>query len=184
MTSVRSIRPASTAPASCRGSVTARRAGEAYCVTKVHRTTCTTAAAPSPRKIFSCYVVHCFHMNPPERISELGFLLLCTHPGYRGGVFVVVFCSSVELPVNRHSPPLPHLDLNFCTHHHPCVNSATCMNTGQGSYTCTCLPGFTGVNCELEMQECDSNPCRNGATCTVSGKPARCIPCFSNPKKA
>lgn len=61
-------------------------------------------------------------------------------------------------------------DLNFCTHHHPCVNGATCMNTGQGSYTCTCLPGFTGVNCELEMQECDSNPCRNGGLCTVSWK--------------
>uniref|UniRef100_A0A3Q3DQR9 Delta-like protein n=1 Tax=Hippocampus comes TaxID=109280 RepID=A0A3Q3DQR9_HIPCM len=57
-------------------------------------------------------------------------------------------------------------DLNFCTHHHPCVNGATCMNTGQGSYTCTCMPGFTGVNCDLEMQECDSNPCRNGGICT------------------
>lgn len=34
VTSVRSTRPASTAPASCRGSVTARRAGEAYYVTK------------------------------------------------------------------------------------------------------------------------------------------------------
>lgn len=42
------------------------------------------------------------------------------------------------------------------------------MNTGQGSYTCTCMPGYTGVKCELEMQECDSNPCRNGGLCTVS----------------
>lgn len=68
--------------------------------------------------------------------------------------------------ITKNSFPPP--DLNFCTHHHPCVNGATCMNTGQGSYTCTCLPGFTGVNCELEMQECDSNPCRNGGVCTVS----------------
>ncbi|CAB1339809.1 unnamed protein product [Coregonus sp. 'balchen'] len=57
-------------------------------------------------------------------------------------------------------------DLNFCTHHRPCVNGATCMNTGQGSFTCTCPPGFTGVNCELKLQECDSNPCRNGGLCT------------------
>nr|XP_020459274.1 delta-like protein 4 [Monopterus albus] len=65
-------------------------------------------------------------------------------------------------------------DLNFCTHHHPCVNGATCMNTGQGSYTCTCLPGFTGVNCELEMQECDSSPCRNGGICTNLEKGYKC----------
>uniref|UniRef100_A0AAY4AVF9 Delta-like protein n=1 Tax=Denticeps clupeoides TaxID=299321 RepID=A0AAY4AVF9_9TELE len=58
------------------------------------------------------------------------------------------------------------LDLNFCTHHKPCVNGATCMNTGQGSYTCSCRPGFTGVNCEFEVKECDSNPCKNGALCT------------------
>ncbi|KAJ3606806.1 hypothetical protein NHX12_026325 [Muraenolepis orangiensis] len=71
-------------------------------------------------------------------------------------------------------------DLNFCTHHRPCVNGATCMNTGQGSYTCTCLPGFTGVNCELEMQECDSNPCRNGGVCTnlESGYTCACLSGF------
>ncbi|XP_071225479.1 delta-like protein 4 [Salvelinus alpinus] len=65
-------------------------------------------------------------------------------------------------------------DLNFCTHHQPCVNGATCMNTGQGSYTCTCPPGFTGVNCELELQECDSDPCRNGGLCTNLDVGYRC----------
>ncbi|CAG10655.1 unnamed protein product, partial [Tetraodon nigroviridis] len=59
-------------------------------------------------------------------------------------------------------------DLNYCTHHKPCANGATCMNTGQGSYTCACLPGFTGVNCDLEIRECDSQPCRNGGHCLDS----------------
>uniref|UniRef100_A0A674NAK5 Delta-like protein n=1 Tax=Takifugu rubripes TaxID=31033 RepID=A0A674NAK5_TAKRU len=59
-------------------------------------------------------------------------------------------------------------DLNYCTHHKPCANGATCMNTGQGSYTCACQPGFTGVNCDLEVRECDSQPCRNGGHCLDS----------------
>ncbi|XP_065112995.1 delta-like protein 4 [Paramisgurnus dabryanus] len=65
-------------------------------------------------------------------------------------------------------------DLNFCTHHKPCVNGATCMNTGQGSYTCTCRPGYTGVNCELVVRECDSSPCKNGGLCTDLDKGYRC----------
>ncbi|XP_042543839.1 delta-like protein 4 [Dipodomys spectabilis] len=56
-------------------------------------------------------------------------------------------------------------DLNYCTHHSPCKNGATCSNSGQRSYTCTCAPGYTGVDCELELRECDSNPCRNGGSC-------------------
>lgn len=59
-------------------------------------------------------------------------------------------------------------DLNYCTHHKPCKNGATCTNTGQGSYTCSCRPGYTGSNCEVEINECDANPCKNGGSCTVS----------------
>ncbi|XP_063803427.1 delta-like protein 4 isoform X2 [Pseudophryne corroboree] len=57
-------------------------------------------------------------------------------------------------------------DLNYCTHHKPCKNGATCMNTGQGSFTCSCRAGYIGVNCEEKINECDSNPCRNGGSCT------------------
>lgn len=30
----------------------------------------------------------------------------------------------------------------------PCKNGAACMNT-LGSYMCTCLPGWTGTNCDI-----------------------------------
>nr|XP_015196429.1 PREDICTED: delta-like protein 3 [Lepisosteus oculatus] len=58
-------------------------------------------------------------------------------------------------------------DLNYCTNHRPCLNGATCTNTGQGSYTCACRPGFSGTNCEMETNECDSNPCKNGGSCNL-----------------
>lgn len=61
-------------------------------------------------------------------------------------------------------------DLNYCTHHKPCMNGATCSNTGQGSYTCSCRPGFTGASCETQVNECAGNPCRNGGSCTVSAR--------------
>lgn len=69
-------------------------------------------------------------------------------------------------------PPLPLADLNYCTHHKPCRNGATCTNTGQGSYTCSCRPGYSGANCETEIDECGASPCRNGGSCTVSPAPA------------
>uniref|UniRef100_A0A1A7WBF7 Delta-like protein n=2 Tax=Iconisemion striatum TaxID=60296 RepID=A0A1A7WBF7_9TELE len=66
-------------------------------------------------------------------------------------------------------------DLNYCTHHKPCANGATCMNTGEGSYTCACLPGFSGVNCDSEVRECDSEPCLNGGHCLNSEIGYACV---------
>lgn len=30
-------------------------------------------------------------------------------------------------------------------------------------FECLCLPGTTGLKCEIDINECDSNPCRWGS---------------------
>jgi len=59
-------------------------------------------------------------------------------------------------------------DLNYCTNHRPCKNGATCYNTGEKLYTCSCPVGFVGEHCETHETlsiDCDTNVCENGGTC-------------------
>ncbi|PIK51636.1 putative neurogenic locus Notch protein-like, partial [Apostichopus japonicus] len=46
----------------------------------------------------------------------------------------------------------------------PCVNGGQCIN-GLNVYQCACQSGFTGTNCETDIQECASNPCQHGGIC-------------------
>ena len=46
----------------------------------------------------------------------------------------------------------------------PCLLGSKCFDTF-GSYHCVCLPGSTGPNCSIDLQECASFPCMNGGTC-------------------
>uniref|UniRef100_A0A8C1V3N2 Neurogenic locus notch homolog protein 1 n=1 Tax=Cyprinus carpio TaxID=7962 RepID=A0A8C1V3N2_CYPCA len=45
-----------------------------------------------------------------------------------------------------------------------CFNGGTCVD-GINSFSCLCLPGFTGNYCQHDVNECDSRPCQNGGTC-------------------
>ncbi|XP_030852422.1 delta-like protein D [Strongylocentrotus purpuratus] len=39
------------------------------------------------------------------------------------------------------------------------------MNPGDATYTCFCMPGWTGETCSDDFRECDSMPCENNGTC-------------------
>ncbi|XP_064597834.1 LOW QUALITY PROTEIN: uncharacterized protein LOC135464334 [Liolophura sinensis] len=56
-------------------------------------------------------------------------------------------------------------DLNECKAGGYCHSKASCNNT-IGSFTCRCLPGYTGDGKNrCERNDCDPNPCGRDATC-------------------
>ena len=46
----------------------------------------------------------------------------------------------------------------------PCAKGK-CID-GINKYTCVCDVGYTGHDCDIEINECDSKPCDNGGECT------------------
>uniref|UniRef100_A0A8C8AQF1 Sushi, von Willebrand factor type A, EGF and pentraxin domain-containing protein 1 n=1 Tax=Otus sunia TaxID=257818 RepID=A0A8C8AQF1_9STRI len=89
-------------------------------------------------------------------------------------------------------------DINECSSN-PCLNGAHCVD-GKNGYHCTCAKGFTGThfsinskqscdfvlffsgaNCEMEINECLSNPCLNRAVCEdrVGSFFCKCLPGFT-----
>ena len=59
----------------------------------------------------------------------------------------------------------------------PCQNGGTCTDNGDTTYTCTCAAGYTGTNCETDIDECVAAPCQNGGTCVdgVNSYTCNCV---------
>ncbi|XP_045875590.1 sushi, nidogen and EGF-like domain-containing protein 1 isoform X8 [Meles meles] len=75
---------------------------------------------------------------------------------------------------------------SVCLALRPCLNGGKCIDdcvTGNPSYTCSCLSGFTGKRCHLDVNECASHPCQNGGTCThgVNSFSCQCPASFGGP---
>ncbi|XP_054632605.1 milk fat globule EGF and factor V/VIII domain containing b isoform X3 [Dunckerocampus dactyliophorus] len=54
----------------------------------------------------------------------------------------------------------------------PCKNDGVCSVTGHSrrgdvfsEYVCKCQPGFEGVHCQNNVNDCVGQPCQNGGTC-------------------
>lgn len=46
-------------------------------------------------------------------------------------------------------------DVHICEHQPPCQNGAQCVYDRDGEYSCLCLEGFHGKDCELKTGPCE-----------------------------
>ncbi|CAH1783872.1 unnamed protein product [Owenia fusiformis] len=49
----------------------------------------------------------------------------------------------------------------------PCKNGGKCMLHSYNNYTCQCIDGYHGNNCQNEIDACYGNPCENGGKCNI-----------------
>lgn len=70
--------------------------------------------------------------------------------------------SWLEIDKFAREQPYRHPNLVDSCESNPCKHGGTCIDT-QGSFFCSCRPGFKGQNCEIPY--CPSNYCRNGGSC-------------------
>ncbi|KAI8500486.1 hypothetical protein Bbelb_220520 [Branchiostoma belcheri] len=84
--------------------------------------------------------------------------------------FIVVKSTPTYLPFTKSdvtakaalpttATPQSTTDVNECTKH-PC-QYGHCEDQ-DGGYKCTCLPGWTGQNCQQDINECNGSPCQHG----------------------
>uniref|UniRef100_A0A671XF34 Cubilin n=1 Tax=Sparus aurata TaxID=8175 RepID=A0A671XF34_SPAAU len=109
-----------------------------------------------------------------------------------GGCHPLATCSSspgTTLPVctcppgyigNGYGPNGCTQTSNICETNNPCVNGQCTVTPG---YICNCNSGWEGANCDQNINECSSNPCQNGGTCTdgINGFTCVCTAQWTGP---
>lgn len=71
--------------------------------------------------------------------------------------FILFYLSGTNCETNIYECSTSKNDINKC-HHGVCINQT-------GSFKCYCEPGYTGLFCDADVDECLSHPCKNDAIC-------------------
>ena len=73
--------------------------------------------------------------------------------------YILDCCSSNEVDVTTGQTE--------CQRYFICSERGTCTAEGRHHHTCHCNNGFTGRNCEVNIDDCHPNPCFNNGRCLV-----------------
>nr|XP_020458752.1 protein eyes shut homolog isoform X2 [Monopterus albus] len=82
-------------------------------------------------------------------------------------------CQESDVPGEFSCTCPPFFSGPFCNHpydpcdplHNPCLHNSTCLTRSNGTALCRCPAGFEGSWCEIDTNECSSNPCQNQGDC-------------------
>ncbi|KAG7462857.1 hypothetical protein MATL_G00189190 [Megalops atlanticus] len=81
----------------------------------------------------------------------------------------VIDSCTVAVASNSTPEGVRYISSNVCGPHGRCKSQAG------GQFTCECQEGFTGTYCHENINDCESNPCRNGGTCIDKVSVYQCI---------
>lgn len=88
---------------------------------------------------------------------------------YKEFIFPVIqwcSCSNNVVQINRvnFKGEFCEEDINECELSVPRCSHGICVNN-HGGFQCYCMPGYTGEFCNVDFDECLSQPCKHNATC-------------------
>ncbi|KAK1171313.1 protein jagged-1b-like [Acipenser oxyrinchus oxyrinchus] len=81
----------------------------------------------------------------------------------------VIDSCTVAVASNSTPEGVRYISSNVCGPHGRCKSQAG------SKFTCDCKEGFTGTYCHENINDCESNPCKNGGTCIDKVNIYQCI---------
>ncbi|KAL3872299.1 hypothetical protein ACJMK2_040233 [Sinanodonta woodiana] len=98
------------------------------------------------------------------------------YPGYEGKTCSVDIDECASNPCQYNGTCLQKSNTTLYPYKYPGFGNFSFANAS--GYICQCIPGITGANCQINIDECENNICSNGATCVdyINRYECRCIP--------
>uniref|UniRef100_A0A8C9ELG0 Delta-like protein n=1 Tax=Pavo cristatus TaxID=9049 RepID=A0A8C9ELG0_PAVCR len=116
----------------------------------------------------SCRVSHSCFTLVSQRLATVTETFESKHKLFSCFSTVIDSCT-VAVASNSTPEGVRYISSNVCGPHGKCKSQAG------GKFTCECNKGFTGTYCHENINDCESNPCKNGGTCIDGVNSYKCI---------